>query len=290
MDIQKYQAFLRAVELGSFSAAAEEMGYTPSGVSHMADAIENETDMVLLRRGRSGVTLTAAGEALLPSIRELVRANAGLQQRVEELRGISSGKVTIGAYSSIAAQWLPPVLQAFRQDFPKVEIQLLEGVHQELDDWLANYQVDFCLYSDQKNQSYQWIPLRQDQMLVVLPPDHPLAGLSAIQPKACNGQPFIMPARGRDCDVVQLLEEDGIRPDIQFSTIENYAALSMIECGLGISIMNELITKGRTNHVAMLPFDPPRYITLGIAVPSLESASPAARKMIEYICKHLASG
>ena len=147
MDTQKYKALLCAIELGSFSAAAEQLGYTPSGISHMADAVEGWLGLTLLQRGRSGVSLTHSGELLLPMLRDLVHLETLLQQQAADLRGLTSGKLTIGSYSSISAHSLPQVLYAFQQDYTGITIRLMEGVHQELEDWLADYLVDFCLFS-----------------------------------------------------------------------------------------------------------------------------------------------
>ena len=80
MDTQKYQALLQAIEAGSFSAAAAELGYTPSGISHMVEAVENQLGLTLLRRSHAGVTLTENGQRLLPALRELLHAEALLLQ------------------------------------------------------------------------------------------------------------------------------------------------------------------------------------------------------------------
>lgn len=139
-----------------------------------------------------------------------------------------------------------------------------------------------CFYTWRPKMKCAWIPLRNDPVVAVLPLDHPLAASSSYPLARCRDEKFIMPALGRDEDIAAILEEAGISPKIAFSTIENYAAISMIECGLGMSIMNELITKGRLNKVAILPLDPPCRINFGIALPSLAKASPAAREFIEY--------
>ena len=176
MDTQKYHALLRAIELGSFSAAAEELGYTPSGIRQMAEAVEREMGFPLLLRGRSGIRPTGACQVLLPRFHELIRAEKLLQLDAAELKGLSVGSVTIGAYSSVAINRLPRVLQQFHQDFPQISICLREGIHQELDTWLENREVDFCLYSGSADKSYDWFPLYQDPMLTVLPLSHPMAG------------------------------------------------------------------------------------------------------------------
>ena len=96
-----------------------------------------------------------------------------------------------------------------------------------------------------------------------------------------------MPALGKDVDVVHLLEKNALEPNIVFSTVENYAVLSMIESGLGMSVMNRLITRKWDCDVAMLPLEPPEKLTPGVAVPDWDQASPAVRRFVEYAVKLL---
>lgn len=287
MDLKKCEVLIRAIDLGSLSKAAEESGYTPSGVSHMMSALEDEIGFPLMIRGRNGVYPTENCASVLPVLRELLQLNEQFYQMTSEICGLETGTISIGAYSSISAHWLPGVIKGFQNDYPHIQIRLLEGVWQEVETWLSEYRVDLAFYSYQDNIKHEWIPLKKDPMIAVLPLDHPLAGASAYPLKECEKEDFIMTAMGNDYDVVKLLEKENLSPKIKFSTLENYSALSMIECGLGMSLMNELVTKGRQNNVAMLPLDPPRSITLGIAVPSMESVSPAAKKFISYSIKML---
>ena len=290
MDIQKYYALLRSIELGSFSAAAEELGYTPSGVRQMAEAVEREMGFSLLLRSRSGIQPTGACRVLLPRIQELIRTERLLQLDAAELQGLTLGSITIGTYPSVAINHLPAVIKQFHQDFPKISISLWEGTYQEVRAWSENHDIDFCVYCGSADNDADWFPLYRDPMLAVLPPNHPMASLPSFPVEKFGDEPFIMPGgRGGGYDVVKLLEENDIHPHIQFSTIENYSTIAMIECGLGISIMNEGVTLGRKNQVAMLPIDPPQYITIGVEIPSLKAGSPAARKMISYIRKMLLS-
>lgn len=282
MDLKKLEIFVLAIDTGSFSKAAEQSGYTPSGVAHMMNALEDEIGFPLLVRGHRGVTATQNGQKLLPILRELLHWNKQFKQTAAEINGLETGTVTIGAYSSIATHWLPKVIKAFREKYPHIEIHLMEGIRQEVDGWLSERRVDLAFFSYQEPMPYEWIPLKTDPMLAVLPPEHPMAQLAAYPLSACQDEAFIMPALGKDADVVELLKKADLTPQICFSTLENYAALAMIECGLGMSVMNELITKGRQNNVVMLPLDLPQSITLGIAVPSLKAASPAVRKFITY--------
>jgi len=129
---------------------------------------------------------------------------------------------------------------------------------------------------------YDWIPLGIDPLIAVLPKTHPLASSESYPLERVPSEDFIMPALGNDEDITPMFEVNRISPNIRYSTIETFTALSMIENGLGMTVTNSLITKGWQCDVAMLPLMPQKGITLGIAVPSLESASPAEKKFIEY--------
>jgi len=289
MDIKKCEVFLRSVDSGSFSKAAKELGYTPSGISHMMNALEDELGFQLLVRKRNGVEPTAEGERIIPILRELVKWDEQLTQVTSEITGLETGTITIGTYASMSVHWLPKIIKAFQEDYPNINIKMMEGVRQELESWMDEHRIDLCFYSYQPPMKHDWIPLKDDPMLAILPPEHPLAKNKSYPIAACEKEQFIMPALGYDYDVVHLLEEAHLSVNIRFSTMDNYAILSMIECGLGMSIMNELVTKGRICDVVMLPLEEPKHITMGIALPSLSTASPATRKFIAYAKKIVAT-
>ena len=288
MDTARYRAFLAAAEYGTFTKAAEALNYTTSGVSQLVTTLEGDFDLILLERTRRGVKLTKAGERLLPFIRSFVQQEERMFQVSAELHGLDVGEVTIAAYSSVSTHWLPAVIKRFRTDYPNIRIRLMEGIRQEVKEWLETSGADIGFLSWGSDLSaYDWIPLAEDRMLAVLPRNHPLSGETSYPIRQCAGEDFIMPALGRDDDVAALFEKFQIEPRILFSTLENFAAISMIENGLGMSVMNELITKNWQADVVMLPLEPPQYITLGMAIPSIENAAPAVRKFSEYAVRML---
>lgn len=282
MDLKKYKVFLASVDLGSFTKASIQLDYTPSGITHMMNALEDELGFQILTRGKNGVQLTENGARLVPILRELLRLEEDFSQTVSEINRLNAGTIRIGSYSSIAVHWLPGIIKSFQCDYPNINIKLMEGIRQEVVAWLDERKIDLGLMSYNPEMKFDWIPLKDDPMLAVLPLDHPLAKEKAYPIKNCESEDFIMPACGYDYDVVELFHNEKISPKIRYETFENYAALSMIECGLGMSVMNELITKGRICNVAKLPLQPRRHISLGIAVPNTEKLSPAAKKFITY--------
>ena len=287
METARCKAFLYSAETGSFSRAAEKLSYTPSGVSQLVTAMEEDLGFPLLRRSRKGVRLTEAGETLLPAVRTFLQQEARIYQLAGELRGLSIGEITIGTYPSISAHWLPRVIRSFQAKYPHIKIHLMEGIQQELREWLDESRADLAFFSYIEPMPYDWFPLAEDEMLAILPRDHPLAGEDRYPLDRLGEEAFIMPALGRDVDVVHLLEKNRLEPNIVFSTVENYAVLSMIENGLGMSVMNRLVTRKWDCDVAMLPLDPPEKLTLGIAVPAFDQAPPAVRRFVEYAVKQL---
>ena len=179
METARCRAFLAAAETGSFSRAAEVLRYTPSGVNQLVSALEKEVGFSLFSRSTKGVALTANGQLLLPVIREILHQEDRLFELSAQMNGLLIGTVTIAAYSSIATHWLPAVIGAFQRDYPQIHVNLLEGIWQEVAQWLDDRTADIGFLSYQEDMPYDWIPLAEDPMLALLPKDHPLARAKA---------------------------------------------------------------------------------------------------------------
>ena len=287
METARCRAFLAAAETGSFSRAAEVLRYTPSGVNQLVTALEKEIGFSLFSRSTKGVALTANGQLLLPVIREILHQEDKLFELSAQMNGLLIGTVTIAAYSSIATHWLPAVIRDFQENYPHVEIKLMEGIWQEVSQWLEERTADIGFLSYQENMPFEWIPLAEDPMLALLPRNHPLAGADCYPLKRCEQDSFIMPALGCDDDVEALFARNHVDPNIRYTTIENFSAMSMVEQGLGMSIMNQLITEKRICDIAMLPLDPPSYCTLGVAMNSKADVSPAVKMFLKYAVRML---
>ena len=132
MELDRYRALVCAIETGSLSAAAEKLQYTPSGISRMIAALEEENGFPLLLRDRNGVRPTDECEKLLPAIRELLHAGESCAQLSAQLRGLDIGAVTVGtAYSAFYAP-LSRILSDFHARYPGIQVQLRGGYSTEL--------------------------------------------------------------------------------------------------------------------------------------------------------------
>lgn len=125
MNIQKYMAFVKAVEYGSFTRAADALNYTQSGISRMINDLELEWGISLFERGRAGISLTSDGLKLLPQLQRICNEHEMLMMQIEDLHDIQSGIIRIGTFSSVATHWLPYMIKFFKQDYPGIDFELL---------------------------------------------------------------------------------------------------------------------------------------------------------------------
>ena len=127
MDSNFSKIFIEIASCSNITKAAENLGYTQSGLSHTLNRAEDELGFKLFYRAKSGVTLTPEGRILLPAAKELERSVEKLYETISSIQGITKGLVTIGTFQSISINMLSPVLKAFQQDYPQIKIDLKEG-------------------------------------------------------------------------------------------------------------------------------------------------------------------
>ncbi len=283
MNLQKYLSFVKAAEYGSFTRAAEVLHYSQSGVSRMIADLENEWHVTLLERGKGGVTLTSEGLALLPHARRLVAEYESLQAQVDDLNGLRSGLIRIATFSSVATHWLPPMIRAFRQDYPHIDYELLLGDYREIESWVREGRADCGFVRLPAGAGLDTTFLEEDPYLAVLPEDHPLAGCERFPAAALEGEPFLLLERDGNIGVAELLDELGVKPSVHFTTWDDYAIMSMVENHLGISLLPKLILRRIPYRIVVKELDVPACRRIGLALRDRAHTSPAVRRFLEYL-------
>lgn len=282
MESKKLEALLMAVDLGSFTKAAEVLGYTQSGLTHMMNSLEKEVGFTLLERGRSGVRLTEEGERIAPAVREFLQANARLDSVIEQVASSRTEIIRVSAYASIAMHWLPGIIQRFREECPDVDVDIRMADHVDVPyELLAQGKMDAILVSPQDEGQYEWVHLADDPMFAVLPRDFDTQGMAAFPLAAFEARDFIMPSQGFDKDIMRIFNRIGVKPHILPTWVDDPTVISMVSHGLGVSMMTELTVRGRTDGVKLLPVEPASSRELGLAVRSLDAASDGLRHFID---------
>lgn len=283
MNIAKYMAFVKTAEYGSFTKAAEVLNYSQSGISRMIADLEKEWKITLLERNKAGVRLTGEGMRLLACAQNICREYEKLKTEVDEINGLQSGLIRIGTFSSIATHWLPKIIRAFQKSYPNIEYELLLGDYTEIEAWIRNGRVDCGFLRLPACSELETLFLAQDRMLAVLPEHHPLARLKKVPVSALCDEPFMLLEKGGKAEVAAIFERCGLAPKVRFTTWDDYAIMSMVENGLGISILPELILQRVPYKIAVRELEVPAYRKIGIALHSRKKASPAVKRFLEYL-------
>lgn len=283
MNIQKYMAFVKTVEYGSFTKAAEILNYSQSGISRMINDLEKDWRVTLLERGKVGVKLTSDGLRLLPHAKNVCSEYEKLLMQVDEINGLQSGLIRIGTFSSVATHWLPNMIKAFQTDYPNIDYELLLGDYTEIEEWIITGRVDCGFIRLPVQHDLETIFLEQDKLLAILPQNHPLTNLEKIPVAALCNEPFMLLEKGAKAEISEIFERCNLTPNTHFTTWDDYSIMSMVESGLGISILPQLILKRTPYKIVAKELDVPAYRNIGLALRSKKTASLAVKRFLDYL-------
>lgn len=283
MNIQKYMAFVKTIEYGSLTKASEMLHYSQSGISRMIHDLEQEWKVCLLERNHKGVKLTSDGMRLMPHMKRICAEYEKMQMEIDDLNGLSSGLIRIGTFSSVATHWIPNIIRQFQKEYPNINYELLLGDYTEIEQWINDGMVDCGFLRLPASNDFETTFLEQDRLLAVLPKNHYLASLDVVPLAELVREPFMLLEKGAKAEISNLFERSSLTPDIWFTTWDDYAIMSMVESGLGVSILPELILKRIPYDIAVRELDIPAYRKIGIALRDKKTASLAVKKFMDFL-------
>ncbi len=283
MNLQKYLSFVKTVEYGSFTKAAEILNYTQSGISRMIADLEKEWGVTLLERSKYGVKLTSDGMKLLPYAQNLCADFDKLKMQVDELNGLQSGLIRIGTFSSVATHWLPNIIKEFQKDYPNIDYELLLGDYTEIEEWIHTGRVDCGFLRLPTHPDFETIFLEKDKLMAIIPENHPLKDSEKFPVTALCDEPFMLLEKGAKAEISEIFERNNLTPNVKFTTWDDYAVMSMVESGLGIAILPELILKRVPYRILAKELNVPAYRNIGLALREKKTASLAVKRFIDYL-------
>lgn len=275
MADRRLQVFCAVAKHGSFTRAAEHLFMTQPAVTFQIKQLEEHFNTRLLDRGHGKVTLTSAGEVVLAYAERILDMSDELESRVAELTDELAGTLAIGTSTTIAAYWLPRLLERFKRQYPRVKPRVVVGNSQLTEGRVAARELDIGLIEIVSDQpAIERRGAARDELLVICQPGHPLSRKRALQARDLLEHPFINRDPG---NAVRDLAEDffnhaGIAPDAlpvcaelgSLATVKHLAAE-----GLGFAIAsNAAIQRDvREGRLIAIPLDPPLYTPLEVIVP-----------------------
>lgn len=281
--MNRYEVFMKVIERGSFTKAAEDLGYTQSAVSQMVQTLEDELSTTLISRSRKGITLTPDGEEFLPYLTNVHHSYRELIEKSKEMQGLESGNIRIGAFSSVSCHWLPCLMKDFKQIYPSVHFELHQGEYTSIVQYIKEGSADFGFVNPKAAGGLQTIPLKEDEMLAVLPVHHPLADHPTVTLEDLSKEPFILLKEGELSEPLEIFKENDLHPNIQYRVQDDYTIMAMVENGLGISILPQLILNKVSYRLVTKKITPSIVRTIGIAYKNKKTLPIASRYFIDFI-------
>jgi len=282
--MNRYRAFIKIIETGSITKAAEALGYTQSAVSQMVHSLEDELSTTLILRSRKGVTLTPDGEDLLPYINTLHNSHRELMEKKQEMQGLPKGNVRIGTFSSVSSNWLPGLMKDFKAKFPSVSFELQQGEYTSIAQWVKEGNVDFGFVNPRADAvaSLNVITLQQDEMLAVIPSNHPLACQERVSLQELIKEPFILLDEGQLSSPLEFFNRNNLQPNIQYRVYDDYTIMAMVEKGLGIAILPKLVISRVHYDIVSKEISPPIVRTIALAYKNKKILPIASRYFMDF--------
>ena len=274
METQKIKAILLASEKKSLSAAAEEFSYTPSAMSHMADALEEELGVKILERTRTGVELSEAGQQLKDKMTAVIAAENELKKAAAEISKLAECELRIAAYASISTYILPEILSSFKQKHPEIKVSIV--VDDYLRDWLESGVADVVFGEETIFGKNENIMLMEDDYVAIFP-EGTFSNNRTVHRDELYDFIFIQTS---DAVLKKYFDNGRFSEVISLVTVDNDTVISMIKKKLGFAVLPSLSIKRGIKGIKVLKLEPKLSRSLGLAY---KHANPAVKKFIDFI-------
>lgn len=278
-NIHKFQAFVKAAECGSFTRTAQELGYTQSSVSRMVQGLEDDWGVRIFERTGGTVRLTKEGEKLLPEAQNVVHSYERLAMRVDDINGLESGAIGIAAPSSIVSWKLAKPLGAFVAAHPNIEIDIAESSYAEAERLLQTGSVDIAFIPKKLDaETFSSELFYRDEIVVVSKKGHFDSSVASIPISQLVDERFIA-----DTETAPLLQKELKHAVVRCETSDFNAILSLIDAGLGISLLPMLALNHLQSSLDVHHLEIRAFRTMYLVHRTSQNLSLAALTFLNYL-------
>jgi DNA-binding transcriptional LysR family regulator len=266
LDVKRLQVLLSVIELGSVTAAAEALIFTPSAVSQQLRRLEREVGQPLLRRHARGMTPTDAGQVLAARARTVLRQLAAAEADLAEIAGLRRGRLALGTFPTVASSFLPLAVHRFRELHPAIRLDLRSERLPQLVEWLEDGTVDLSLLWD-----YEWqrldgegldlTELFSDPTVLMVSAEHRLARRRRVSMAELAEENWVIRLNHPVVEVLQRAAvAAGFEPKVSFRANDYQEAQAMVGVGFGVALAPRTAVVNRLPNI--------RTISLGNSVPA----------------------
>lgn len=285
--ISRYEIFCKVIETGSFTRAAEELGYTQSSVSQTVKNLENELGAILIERKKDGIALTSDGKNFYPYIDSIAAAERALDEKRRELNGLTNSVITIGTFTGVSRTVLPSLMKSFQDIYPTVSFVLQQGEYTGISEWIQSGRVDFGFINQSAAKGIKTNPLYEEQMLAVAPQNHPFAARESVSLSEIAEEPFILLDEGEHSVPLTAFAQNDLNPNISYKVTDDYTILAMVRQRLGVSMIYERVLQGYEQGLTIKRIDEQPKRVIALAYKNRDVLPLAAAKFVDFIIKNI---
>jgi LysR family transcriptional regulator, hydrogen peroxide-inducible genes activator len=286
MQIHQLRYFCAIARTGNFTRAAQHEHIAQPSLSQQIRKLEDELGTRLFDRLGRSVRLTQIGEAFLPRAEAILRQVGAAKLEIQEMAGTEQGKLVIGAIPTIAPYFLPSRLATFAQQFPRVQVSIVEEITSELLNRIQAGIVDLALLALPVPASHCLAhELFRERLYVVVPQDHRLASLQHVHLKQIENDPFLLLKEGH-CFRENTLSACGrarLQPNVVFESGQFTTILAMVAAGTGVSVVPEMAVEERAGCRFLPLADEGAYRRVGIVQLKQHFRSRVHRAFLEHL-------
>src|SRR5215471_7224621 len=239
MDFDQIETFLEVARLSSFSRAAERRFRTQPAISSQIRSLEEEVGAKLLDRSGGRVAMTAAGKVFQKYAEETIEQRRVMMISLAEMHRVPRGEIVVSANEGTCLYILPEVFAEFKRQYPNVAVSVKRSEHQKILEAIIENSCDFGVVSMPiKDKRYTVVPIHRDELVVVTPLNHPLAGRGEVSLDDIAEYPLLLPKLGRTRDALEtLFHEHRMKPIVSMELDSSELTKRFVAANVGIGFI-----------------------------------------------------
>ena len=293
MDFDQLESFLEVAKLSSFSRAAEKRFRTQPAISSQIRALEEEVKAKLLDRSGGKVSLTAPGKIFLRYVEDAIEARKNMVTALAEVERVPRGEIVVGANEGTCLHILPEVFAEFKRNYPDVAVNIRRSDYAKILESVIDNSVDFGAVSlPVKDARLTVVPIHRDELVVIVPPHHPIADVKSVTIEDASNYPPVLPKAGHTRDALdKLFYERKLKPQIamELDSSELLKRFVAADVGIGLIARSNVEEDVKANALTALRLaDVQIRRDLALVFRKDKALSRAARAFIEIAVKEKA--
>ena len=299
MELRQIEYFSLVARHGSFTRAAAEVGVAQPALSQQIGRLEAELGVPVFDRTRRPILLTEAGHALLARVERVLVEVRLARAEMREFAGLGRGRLVIGTLPALAALWLPEVVGRFHARYGGVEVIVRDDHSDALGRLLAAGELDVAVLHvvpglrrlDQLSPEITVKELFEEEMVLVVPPGHPLAGRRSADLARLSHEPFVTVsgALGLTHTLVEGAAQAGFSPAVSVRAPNVTALRGLVAAGLGLAVIPRLVAEAPGSPVAVVPLRPRLPSHTAAVAWRAGFHSPAVAALVDVLVEHVAA-